>query len=409
MKNLNDWEAYLEALSPVSRIELGLDRVSIVWNRLSQNYTPKVLTIAGTNGKGSAVEAVGAVAKYLGLRCGQYTSPHLRSINERVRVDGRFVTDTEFIRAFENVESVRNGVFLTYFEYLTLAAFVVFQQHSLDLWVLEIGLGGRLDAVNIIEPDVSVITTIGLDHQQFLGDDLESIAYEKAGVMRAGRTTWTNASNMAAILSETARERSAIIRFMDEVVERDQIRLPKSNVLIPQTDLKLPGPSVALACLAMDSLGYVLDANIEVVIRSADVPGRMSSYVIDDRTWILDVGHNPQACEFVTNTLSKRVPRSNRVVIFGALADKDASTMLAILYKYTSKIALVGIDGVRGRSIESLGIQWNELFEQTPWRTFATLSDALNGLPSELEAEDQIMVFGSFILVADALRHDLFN
>ena len=381
----------------------------MVWVRLSQNRTSKVLTIAGTNGKGSVVEAAGAVVRHLGLRCGQYTSPHLRSIHERVRVDGRFVTDTELIRAFENVESARNGVFLTYFEYLTLAAFVVFQQHSLDLWILEIGLGGRLDAVNIIEPDVSVITTIGLDHQQFLGDSLESIAYEKAGVMRAGRTTWTNASNVAPILFETARERSAIIRFMDEVVEQDQIRLPQSNVLIPQTDLKLPGPSVALACLAMDSLGYVLDENIEVVIRNTDIPGRMSSHIIDYRTWILDVGHNPQACEFVTKALSKRIPKSNRVVIFGALADKDASTMLAILYKYTSKIALVGIDGVRGQSVESLEVQWNELFEQTTWRTFATLSDALNGLPSELEAEDQVMVFGSFILVADALRHDLFN
>ena len=328
MKSLKDWEVHLETLSPVSHIELGLDRVSTVWNRLMQNGIPKVLTIAGTNGKGSAVEVAGAVSRHLGLRYGQYTSPHLRSIHERIRVDGRCVTDKALIQAFENVESARSDIFLTYFEYLTLAAFSIFQQQPLDLWILEIGLGGRLDAVNIIEPDVTIITTIGFDHQQFLGDSLQSIAYEKAGVMRAGKTTWSNASNVASILAERARDYSAIIRFMDDVIDQGKVWLPKSAVHLVLADLKVPVPSAALACLAMDTLGFVLDANIEAVLKGIDVPGRMSSYAIDGRTWILDVGHNPQACQFVTKKLSERVPKSNRVVIFGALADKNVSLLL---------------------------------------------------------------------------------
>lgn len=409
MKSLNEWECFLEALSPPSHIELGLERVSAVWARLIQDAPPKVLTVAGTNGKGSFVEVAGTLSHHLGLRYGQYTSPHLQSINERIKLGGRRVTDQELISAFEVVESARSKVFLTYFEYLTLAAFVVFQTSSLDLWILEIGLGGRLDAVNIIDPDVSVITTIGLDHQQFLGDTLECIAREKAGVMRCGRTTWSNASNVASILAQSAKELSANIRFMDEVADRDKVMLPESNVLISLDNIKLPRPSAALACLAMDSLGYPLDKSIENPIQESDILGRMSSYVINGRTWILDVGHNQLACQFVTKQLSGRVPKPDRVVIFGALVDKDALSILKILRRYTTKIALVGIEGERGRSISSLESQWNTLFGQTAWRTFATLSDALKGLPAELGPKNQVLLFGSFILVADALRHDLFN
>jgi dihydrofolate synthase/folylpolyglutamate synthase len=296
---------------------------------------------------------------------------------------------------------------LTYFEFLTLAAFVIFQHHQLDLWILEIGLGGRLDAVNVIDPDVSVITSIGLDHQAYLGTTEEAIAREKAGVMRAGVTTFSAAINVRHTLDDEADQQGGSIRWLDEVLEGSMLVLAKQ--IIDLTRMQLPKTSVALASLAMEELGYHISKECLVRLEQAQMPGRMSRYPIGDQTWILDVGHNPLACEFVTQVLADTVETDHRVVIFGALSDKDVQSMLPILQAYTSRIALVGIDGDRGRSVDSLVNLWSVLFGQTCWRSFATLSDALEGLSSELKLDDQVLIMGSFVLVADALKHDLFN
>jgi len=165
---LPEWERHLETLSPPSHVELGLDRVGEVWSRIKGSAPPQVITVAGTNGKGSTVEVAGVIANHAGLSFGQYTSPHIHRIHERIRINGQMVSDNQLVRAFETVEAAQSGVFLTYFEFLTLACFDLFDEAQLDLWILEIGLGGRLDAVNIIDPDVSLITSIGLDHQAYL-------------------------------------------------------------------------------------------------------------------------------------------------------------------------------------------------------------------------------------------------
>ena len=218
MNTLAAWERHLETLSPPSHIELGLERVAVVWSRLEQQQPRHVLTVAGTNGKGSTVETAGLIAQTQGLRYGQYTSPHLHHIHERIRVAGQPVSDDELVAAFGRVDSARDSVFLTYFEFLTLAALVIFQDHQLDLWILEIGLGGRLDAVNVIDPDVSVITSIGLDHQAYLGTSEEAIAREKAGVMRAGVTTFSAAINVRKTLDDEAVRQGGLMRWLDEVL-----------------------------------------------------------------------------------------------------------------------------------------------------------------------------------------------
>ena len=407
MNTLADWERHLETLSPPSHIELGLERVAVVWSRLEQPLPRQVLTVAGTNGKGSTVETAGLIAQSQGLCFGQYTSPHIHHIHERIKVAGQPVSDAELVAAFGRVESARDSVFLTYFEFLTLAAFVIFQHHQLDLWILEIGLGGRLDAVNVIDPDVSVITSIGLDHQAYLGTTEEAIAREKAGVMRAGVTTFSAAINVRHTLDDEADQQGGSIRWLDEVLEGSMLVLAKQ--IIDLTRMQLPKTSVALASLAMEELGYHISKECLVRLEQAQMPGRMSRYPIGDQTWILDVGHNPLACEFVTQVLADTVETDHRVVIFGALSDKDVQSMLPILQAYTSRIALVGIDGDRGRSVDSLVNLWSVLFGQTCWRSFATLSDALEGLSSELKLDDQVLIMGSFVLVADALKHDLFN
>jgi dihydrofolate synthase/folylpolyglutamate synthase len=407
LNTLAAWERHLETLSPPSHIELGLERVAVVWSRLEQQQPRHVLTVAGTNGKGSTVETAGLIAQTQGLRYGQYTSPHLHHIHERIRVAGQPVSDDELVAAFGRVDSARGSVFLTYFEFLTLAALVIFQDHQLDLWILEIGLGGRLDAVNVIDPDVSVITSIGLDHQAYLGTSEEAIAREKAGVMRAGVTTFSAAINVRKTLDDEAVRQGGLMRWLDEVLEGSTLVLAKQ--IIDLTRMQLPKTSVALASLAMEELGYHITTECLVGLEQAQMLGRMSRYQIGDQTWILDVGHNPLACEFVTQALVDSVETDHRVVIFGALSDKDAESMLPILQAYTSRIALVGIDGDRGRSVDSLVNLWSALFGQTCWRSFATLKDALEGLSSELKLDDQVLIMGSFVLVADALKHDLFN
>ncbi|MDB2618910.1 Mur ligase family protein [Litoricolaceae bacterium] len=407
MNTLADWERHLETLSPPSHIELGLERVAVVWLRLEQQQPRHVLTVAGTNGKGSTVETAGLIAQTQGLRYGQYTSPHLHHIHERIRVAGQPVSDDELVAAFGRVDSARGSVFLTYFEFLTLAALVIFQDHQLDLWILEIGLGGRLDAVNVIDPDVSVITSIGLDHQAYLGTTEEAIAREKAGVMRAGVTTFSAAINVRKTLDDEAVQLGGLMRWLDAVLEGSTLVLVEQ--IIDLTQMQLPKTSVALASLAMEELGYHITKECLVGLEQAQMLGRMSRYQIGDQTWILDVGHNPLACEFVTQALADSVKTDHRVVIFGALSGKDVESMLPILRAYTSRIALVGIDGDRGRSVDSLVNLWSALFGQTCWRSFATLDDALEGLSSELKLDDQVLIMGSFVLVADALKHDLFN
>lgn len=409
MNTLADWERYIETLAPPSQIELGLDRVGQVWGSLTQVAPKQVITVAGTNGKGSTVEAAGVLAKAQGLVYGQYTSPHIHTIEERIRVNGVQASGQELVAAFELVESVRGSIFLTYFEFLTLAAFVIFEHRDLDLWILEIGLGGRLDAVNIIDPSVSIITSIGLDHQLFLGDNIESIAREKAGVMRKSKPTLTAATNVRAVLEAEALVCKAQLVWLDSAVEDGKLNIFASGEQIDLSGMQLPRDAVGLACLAFRCLGYRLTKAIEVPLARVNLPGRMSRYRASGRSWILDVGHNPSACKFVTNTLAQSISEDRRVVVFGALADKNVDEMLLVLRAFTQRIVLVGISGDRGRHVESLEDSWYSLFAQTCWRSFATLDHALEGLPSELNSDDQVLVIGSFILVADSLRHDLFN
>jgi dihydrofolate synthase/folylpolyglutamate synthase len=409
LRTLSDWECHLETLSPPSHIELGLERVRLVWSRLKGFGPSHVITVAGTNGKGSTVEIAGVIADHAGLSYGQYTSPHIHRIHERIRINGQMVSDDQLVRAFETVEAAQSGVFLTYFEFLTLACFVLFDDARLDLWILEIGLGGRLDAVNIIDPDVSVITSIGLDHQIYLGDSLEAIASEKAGVMRPGIQTFSASLNVREVLLAESQRYGAQLSWIDENFDGQIVSLPESGVTLDISGVQLPKTSAALACLAMDALGYEISQSIEHKLAHASVVGRMSRQLIDGRRYILDVGHNSLACEYVTQSLKKVIPVSERVVIFGALADKDVDSMLPILRAYTERVVLVGIEGARGRSIDTLQASWSSLFGQTCWRSFATLGDAMRELPSELNLDDQVLVIGSFVLVADALRHDLFN
>lgn len=375
---------------------------------MDRGRAKQVLTVAGTNGKGSVVEVAGALARAKGLRYGQYTSPHLLSIRERIRLDGTMASEDDLVSALDTVEAARNDVPLTYFEFLTLAGFEVFQRQPLDLWILEIGLGGRLDAVNVIDPDVSVITSIGLDHQDYLGETVAQIAAEKAGVMRAGMPCLSAARNVSETLALCARDTDADLIWLDEITDSSGCVQTRVGSLDPNC-ASLPAPSVGLAVAAMDRLGLLPETDLHPIVSEVTVPGRMTRRLIHGVQWILDVGHNPDACRYVTKQLMQSSQPGRRMVICGLLADKDAESIAPILSAYADDVVVVGLTGPRGRSAETLSEVWARATGQTPWRSFGTLADALSELVPELVPDTEVLVMGSFTLVADALQHELFN
>ena len=213
---LSEWLAWLETLSP-SEVNLGLDRTQGVLERLELTRPSHVLLLAGTNGKGSSVAMAEALLRASGFRTGAYTSPHISQYNERIAVDGIVASDAEIIAAFERVEAARRGTELTYFEFGTLAAAVVFAAAELDVWLLEVGLGGRLDATNAFDPTASLITNVSLDHCDWLGDNVETIAMEKAGVMRAGIPTVFGDRNIpTSIVNQASKSGALLLRAGEE-------------------------------------------------------------------------------------------------------------------------------------------------------------------------------------------------
>lgn len=387
---------------------MGLDRVQVVASRLSiQPQSARVCTIAGTNGKGSTVEALGALAQAAGLRYAQYTSPHICRFTERIRINGVEVSETVLARACDQVDAARGETFLTFFEFTTLAAFVIFASSDLDLWILEVGLGGRLDAVNILDADVSVITQIGLDHQAYLGETIDAIAREKAGILRPQRPAWTVAQAATPSLMEVAAQCGAVLQEVQWTLGSDgwvDIAYLTESVRLPS--LAIPVPSAALALAAAATLELVI-SDPGTVLQGVALLGRMTART-DPRgvRWWLDVAHNPQAVGYVMTRWRMFGVTGRRVVILGLLADKDASGVLAMIDP-DIHLVVVGVSGPRGRSAEELA-QCAVQQGRTVWRSFDTLHAALDALPTALHAGDAVVVLGSFLMVADALTHDDF-
>jgi dihydrofolate synthase/folylpolyglutamate synthase len=342
---LSDWLAWLETLSP-TEINLGLERTQRVLARLELQRASHVLLIAGTNGKGSSVAMTNALLSAAGLRTGAYTSPHISTYNERIVVDGAAVSDAEIIAAFERVEAAREGTELTYFEFGTLAAAVVFSAADLDVWILEVGLGGRLDATNAIEPTASLITNVSLDHCDWLGDDVETIAVEKAGVMRANVTTVFGDANVPDSIVRRAAECGARLlragQDFDMQIDEDETwswRGP-SRVL---EGLRKPGllgafqmQNAAAVLMLLESAG--LDGEVDAGLINETLPGmalagRLQRMTVDGQgsgsnEWLIDVAHNPAAATVLANTLEALECSGRTIAIVGLLNDKDLTGVI---------------------------------------------------------------------------------
>jgi dihydrofolate synthase/folylpolyglutamate synthase len=418
--SLPHWLAYIERQHPQS-IAMGLGRVREVAGRMGlMRPAKKVITVGGTNGKGSTVAFIEAAARAAGWSVGAYTSPHLLAYNERVRIDGREASDDALVAGFEAVEAARGDTPLTYFEYGTLCALWLFQRSRPDLAILEVGLGGRLDAVNIVDPDVAVITTVDLDHQDWLGNDREAIGQEKAGIARAWKPLVLGEDDPpASVLRHAYAVGASAVRancdFFFELMPVAGNEEPRWRWREVGWEVELPLPrlaapaqlrNAATAIAALRALHRpVPKAAIAQGIATAHVPGRMQRFEREHVTIVLDVAHNPQAAgELAQWLLANPIP-GRTFAVFAALGDKDLHGVVAALNGQVDGWLLAGIDDAGPRGL-AVGDSAHRL-AGTAAADGAAYPTAREALPAALEQAapgDRILVFGSFHTVAAALQ-----
>ena len=418
MKSLADWLAHLEGLHPKGQngIELGLARVARVKDELMQVPHCPVIIVGGTNGKGSTCAYIEQIYRCAGYRTGCYTSPHLLTYNERVKLDGEAVTDDRLCAAFARVEAARQaagGVSLTYFEFGTLAAWEVFAAAGVEAVILEVGLGGRLDAVNIYEPDCSIVTGIALDHTDWLGGTREAIGFEKAGIFRAGKPAVCADPEPPQSLLDHAAAIGADLHLIGRDFASKVVADGWSFVSSVGTLADLPLPALRGACqlrnaaaalLAVECLQSRLPVGRDAIcqgLQVARLPGRFQ--VVGERpAVILDVGHNPQAMSELARNLATTPCSGRTLAVVGMLADKDIVGALAALEGRVDVWLVAGLDTPRGASARTLadvvaGLGGDVLQFASPEQAFAHAV----GRAGE---DDRIAAFGSFYTVAAVMR-----
>ena len=420
-KSLSDWLAHISAQHP-STIALGLDRVREVAGRMElpsvalakAGAQPCTITVGGTNGKGSTCALLEAILLEAGYRVGTYTSPHILRYNERVRIQGVEAEDAALVQAFERVEAARGRTPLTYFEFGTLAALAMFRDAKLEAMVLEVGLGGRLDAVNIVDADCAIVVTVDLDHQAFLGDDRESIGFEKAGIFRAGRPAIFGDTDPPARLAGHARAIGAELQvlgrdFRIEASERqwDFIgrRSTRRALPIPALRGRWQLKNAAAALAALDEVAQRLPLSVGEVKRglaTVRLAGRLQS-LPGRPAIVLDVAHNPHAARSLAEALGEMGFFESTFAVFAMLADKDIGGVVDAVRHRIDRWYVSAAQADRAASAEAVArVLAGRGIEAV--RTFATVDAALQAARRDAGSNDRIVVFGSFHTVAEALR-----
>lgn len=406
---LDDWLAYIEAMHPVE-IDLGLDRVLIVLRKLFPSRpTARIVTVAGTNGKGSTIACLEALLRDKGRKVGTYTSPHLHRYNERVRVNGADVSDEELVEAFSRVEAARGKISLTYFEFGTLAAFLLLDKAGLDDWLLEIGLGGRLDAVNVLDPDLAIITSVDIDHIGFLGDNREVIGFEKAGIFRPGiNAICADPQPPASVLQQARAQGVHLLRdgkgySLEWNGEANTLTIGDGKVFrLPPSSL--PSGSMAAALVAMSVLepDYDIAGGMDVLAR-VTVPGRMER-LGDQPPVFADVGHNPHAARWLADEINRQKTGTGKVyAVYAALADKDVEGVAGAMSAVVDGWYLAGLSVPRGLTGEALQQRINgELKPNAMVSVLDTVSGAVSAVLAQARPEDLVIIFGSFFTVGEA-------
>ena len=411
---LSEWLAWLETLSP-KEIDLGLDRVSDVLARLNLTRPDHVLLIAGTNGKGSSVTMAAALLCAAGHRVGAYTSPHISRFNERIVVDGRMVSDAEIIAAFETVEVARKGTELTYFEFSTLAAATIYAALDLDVWILEVGLGGRLDATNVIDPTASLITNISLDHCDWLGHDIEAIGHEKAGVMRPAKPTIFGGHEMPDAVRKHAAAIGADLFSPGHGFSVAASASGDWDWAGPSQRLESLQPPGLVGAFQIDNAAAVLalldvaglmdgidDALVNRVLPHISLAGRAQRLEREGREWLLDVAHNPAAAEMLATTLASSSTPRQTIAIVGLLDDKDVAGVIGPLTGHVDQWVVMAAESHRAVAADELGRQISNLADKACFVADSVVT-AIDFARRSSSKNDRILVTGSFSTVGPVL------
>ena len=412
--SLESWLEHVSRQHPAA-IELGLERVREVGARLGLRPSHLAITIGGTNGKGSTCAFVESILRAAGYRVGLYSSPHLLRYNERVRIDGIEVTDEALVRAFDRVEAARAATQLTYFEFGTLAALVIFAQVPVDVAVLEVGLGGRLDAVNIVDADCAVVVSVDLDHQAYLGDTREAIGFEKAGIFRAGRPAICGESSPPASLVAHAKAIGADLQvFGHDFHARIHGRQwdfagrhgTRRALPLPALAGRWQLANAATALAALDEVRERVPVSMGEIKRGLTgvrLAGRLQ--VLPGRpTVVLDVAHNPHAARALADGLGDMGFAEQTIAVFGMLADKDAGAVIDALASRVDRWFVASVDSERAAPADRLAALLAERGMADRTRTFATVALAYDAASREAGPNDRILAFGSFYTVAAVLR-----
>jgi dihydrofolate synthase / folylpolyglutamate synthase len=427
---LADWLARIYSIRSGPEIEMGLERIRPVFDALNVKPACPVFLVGGTNGKGSVCAYLDAILRAGGYRTARYTSPHIHRFNERVVINGVEASDGELVAAFEAVEAARQqcgDLALTFFEYTTLAAFCLFAKAQLDAWIIEVGLGGRLDATNILEPDCSVIVSIGVDHTEFLGNTRELIAIEKAGIMRAGKPVIIGDGEPPQSLFERALQTNAVAHFIgrdfgwqrhpetpgqwrfwcsphgaaEGITHRHALPIPALR-----GSYQLGNAATALAALhALQEKLPVAQGAIKQGLLSVEWPARFQ--VLPGRpTTVLDVAHNEHAAKALERALSDMAYFPSTLAVFAMLKDKDIAAVVAAVKRRIDAWYIAPLAGARGIDVETLANALHAAgVKDVQIQRFTSVSEAYAAAREKAEEADRIVVLGSFLTVAQAMAH----
>ena len=417
MKTLQDWLAHCERLHPQT-IALGLDRVGAVWQRLGVAFACPVFTVAGTNGKGSTCAMLEAILHEAGFRTGVYTSPHLVRFEERCRLRGEPAGADELVAAFARVEAARGDTALTYFEFTTLAILDLLARSALDAVVLEVGLGGRLDAVNIVDTDCAIITSVDIDHAELLGDTRELIGAEKAGILRTGRPAIVSDPVPPQSVIDRATEIGADLWLLgrDFNYSGDKQQWAWAGRGRRYAGLGYPALRGANQLInasgvlaALQALRPRLPVTAQAVrngLALVELPGRFQ-VVPGQPALVLDVAHNPHAAAALALNLDAMGFYPTTHAVFGAMADKDLAPMLARMDPLVDRWYFTDLPTPRAAGGAALQRAWQALTQRrdADSAVFASPSEALQAAAARAGPTDRIVVFGSFYTVGGVLEH----
>ena len=412
-KTLKEWLNWQESISS-KEISLGLDRVTRVFEKLDFRRPSHVISVAGTNGKGSSVAILESLFMNQGVSVGSYTSPHLHKYNERIKINSKPVSDGKIVRAFEKIESIRSEELLTYFEFGTLAAFEIFSNADIEVLILEVGLGGRLDAVNVIDPDGSIITNIGLDHTDWLGGSREKIGREKAGVMRENIPTVFGDTDIPESVIQVAKERHAkLIRLNKDYTYREisdeswvwsesgkkEIEIESPNI---NGSHQIKNAAAILALLSkLDGTDFPTAKSINKSLRSININGRLDFRHHEERNWLFDVSHNTESISELVRFITK-LQYKKCIVVLGIMSDKNALSMISLLADITDQWFIPKLEIKRSIQAGEIKLLINQKSDKL-CQVSNSVDLSLRNAKSISKPDDLIVVAGSFYLVSPAL------